>query len=439
MKRDIYKDLTLWRDSQYRKPLVLRGARQTGKTYILQEFGKREYRQCHYFNFEEDSRLASFFNGNLDTNRIINDLSLYRKTDIHKRDDIIIFDEVQECNDALNSLKYFNEHNNGYHIAAAGSLLGVHMSKPKSFPVGKVDFVDLFPMTFYEFLDAVGENRYRAYLENIDKSMPIPEAFHNELTRLLQRYYLVGGMPEAVSRHAADPHLANYRTVQKTILDSYSLDFAKHAPASDIPKLSLVWESLPMQLARENKKFLFSVVKAGARAREYENALTWLSNAGLIYRCPLVEIPKVPIAAYRNLSSFKIYVSDVGLLGALAKLPADTMPTDQAIFTEFHGAFVENYVAQHIVATMGMDLHYWKNAGQAAEVDFILQHDSMILPIEVKSGMNIRSKSLSFYRSKYNPCLAIRTSLRNLKFDGKVLNVPLYAIQSLPNILNTCT
>ncbi len=436
MKRDIYKDLKLWRDSEYRKPLVLQGARQTGKTYILQEFGRREYRQCHYFNFEEDSRLASFFDGNLDTDRIIKDLSLYKKTNIHKKDDIIIFDEVQECNDALNSLKYFNEHNNGYHIATAGSLLGVHMSKPKSFPVGKVDFLNLYPMTFYEFLDAIGETRYRAYLEDIDKIIPIPEAFHNELIKLLHCYYLVGGMPEVVSRYVAEPQIENYRIVQKSILDSYSLDFAKHAPTSDIPKLSLVWESLPLQLARENNKFLFSVVKDGARAREYENALTWLSNAGLIYRCPLVETPKVPLAAYKDISSFKIYVCDVGLLGALAKVPVNTISNNQTLFTEFHGSFIENYIAQHIAATMNIDLYYWKNVGRAAEIDFLMQYGSAVLPIEVKSGINIRSKSLAFYTSKYKPNLSIRTSLRNLKFDGNVLNVPLYAIQSLPNILN---
>ena len=435
MKRDVYGYLQAWRDSEYRKPLVLRGARQTGKTYILQELGEREYRKCHYFNFEEDSRLGSLFTGNLDTGRIIRDLSLYRQTDIRRGEDLVIFDEVQEDNAALNSLKYFNEHDNDYHIAAAGSLLGVRMSKPKSFPVGKVDFLDLYPLSFYEFLDAVGQHRYRAYLESIDEIAPIPEALHSELTSLLQRYYLVGGMPEAVSRHAADPGGGDYRVVQKAILDSYTLDFAKHAPSSDIPKLSLVWESLPSQLARENHKFLFSVIKKGARAREYENALTWLAHAGLIHRSTLVTSPKVPLKAYRDVSNFKIYACDVGLLGALADVPAQAVQSDLSILTEYHGAFVENYVAQHLSAMMGIDLHYWKNVGRAAEIDFLVSHGSVILPIEAKSGVNIRSKSLAFYSSKYQPSLAIRTSLRNLKIDRRVLNVPLYAFQSLSRIL----
>ena len=436
MHRDIYKTLQDWRVSSHRKPLVLRGARQTGKTYILQEFGKREYRRCHYFNFEEDAGLASLFARNLDTKRIIEDLSLYRNADIHRENDLIIFDEIQASNDALNSLKYFNEHDNDYHIASAGSLLGVRMSKPKSFPVGKVDFLDLYPMTFYEFLDAVGHSRYRMYLDRLDRIEPIPDAFHNELIGLLKRYYLVGGMPEAVSRHAEDPFRGEVRAVQKAILNSYTLDFAKHAPASDIPKLSLVWESLPSQLARENKKFLFSLVKEGARAREYENAVTWLDNAGLIHRSTLVSSPKVPLKAYQDVSGFKIYACDVGLLGALANVPVEVVQNDHSILTEYQGAFVENYVAQHLISTMNAGLFYWKNIGRASEVDFLLQHGAQVLPLEAKSGLNVRSRSLAFYASKYTPSLALRTSLRNLRIDKHVLNVPLYAIESLPRILN---
>ena len=435
MKRDIYKKLQSWKASEFRKPLILRGARQTGKTYILQEFGKSEYRHCHYFNFEENSYLASLFTRDLNSERIINDLSLYQKKEINKGDDLIIFDEIQACNDALNSFKYFNEHNNDYHIASAGSLLGVRMSKPKSFPVGKVDFLDLYPMTFYEFLDAIGHGRYREYLENIDTITPIPDIFHLELIDLLKQYYLVGGMPEAVSRYTANPNHADYRTVQKTILDSYALDFAKHAPSPDIPKLSLVWKSLPSQLAKENKKFLFSVIKEGARAREYENALTWLENAGLIHRSTLITSPKIPLIAYQDLTSFKIFACDVGLLGALSNAPTDTVQNDLSILTEYHGAFVENYVAQHLATMVDIDIHYWKNAGRAAELDFIIQNGSAILPIEVKSGINVKSKSLTFYMTKYEPPLGLRTSLRNFKLDNLILNIPLYAIQSLPQIL----
>lgn len=291
-------------------------------------------------------------------------------------------------------------------------------------------------MTFYEFLDAVGEHRYRTYLESIDKIAPIPDTFHSELIGLLQRYYLVGGIPEVVGRHAVDPGRENSRVIQKAIMDSYTLDFAKHALSLDIPKLSLVWESLPSQLARENKKFLFSVIKQDARAREFENALTWLANAGLIHCSSLVMSPKVPLKAYRDLSSFKIYACDVGLLGTLANVPTDAVRSNLSILTEYHGAFVENYVAQHLTAMLDVDLYYWKNVGRGAEVDFLLQHGSLILPLEAKLGVNVRSKSLSFYASKYQPSLVVRTSLSNLKIDKRVLNVPLYSLQSLPRILH---
>ncbi len=435
MRRDIYKDLLKWKQSVYRKPLILRGARQTGKTYILREFGRREYQRCHYFNFEQDPRLGSLFGVDLAPERIIRDLELYGGKTIHRSEDLIIFDEIQVCNDALNALKYFQEQANGYHIASAGSLLGVRMSQPKSFPVGKVDFLDLHPMTFYEFLDAVEQAAYRTYLEGIERIEPLPEALHHELTDLLRRYFYVGGMPEAVLRHSADPTSGDCRIVQRTILDSYSLDFAQHAPATDIRKLSLVWESLPSQLARENKKFLFALAKEGARAREYENALTWLDNAGLIHRCSLVVTPKIPLKAHADESSFKVYACDVGLLGALAQVPPDAVQGDLSILTEYQGAFVENHVAQHLAVMMDAPLHYWKNVGRDAEVDFLLQDGARVIPIEAKSGRNVRAKSLAFYRSKYEPSLAIRTSLRNLKIDDRVLNIPLYALQSLPRLV----
>jgi len=425
-----------WRSSEHRKPLVLRGARQTGKTYILQEFGRQEYRHCHYFNFEEDAGLASLFARDMNPVRIVKDLSLYQKVDIRSGEDLIIFDEIQACNAALNSLKYFNEQNNEFHIASAGSLLGVRMSGPKSFPVGKVDFLDLYPMSFYEFLDAVGHDRYRVYLDNIESIEPIPDVFHQELTDLLQRYYLVGGMPEVVSRYVDGAQGSDIRAAQRMILDSYTLDFAKHAPTTDIPKLSLVWESLPSQLARENKKFIFSLVREGARAREYENALTWLESSGLIYRSTLVSTPKVPLKAYQDTSSFKIYACDVGLLGTLSGVPPEAIQSDQSVLTEYQGAFVENYVAQHLASLMDTDLHYWKNMGRASEVDFLLQSGSDILPLEAKAGVNVRSKSLSFYVSRYDPPVALRTSLRNLCIDHRRLNIPLYALPSLPRILD---
>jgi hypothetical protein len=436
VQRDIYRELLGWRNSAHRKPLILRGARQTGKTYILREFGTREYRRCHYFNFEQDSRLGSLFAGDLAPERIIRDLSLYGRSEIRPTDDLILLDEIQASNEALSSLKYFQEQANHYHLAAAGSLLGVWMSRPKSFPVGKVDFMDLHPMTFYEFLDAVGETAYRTHLEGLDRIEPLPDALHQELTDLLRRYCLVGGMPEAVLRHSAEhAGSGDSRGIQRAILDSYTLDFAKHAPPTDIPKLSLLWESLPAQLARENKKFLFAVARQGARAREYENALTWLTNAGLIQRCLHAATPKPPLKAHADGSSFKVYACDVGLLGALAGIPAAGVRSDLSVLTEYHGAFVENLVAQQLTAMTGGALYSWRNVGREAEVDFLLEREGRVLPLEAKAGVNVRSKSLAFYASKYAPPLAIRTSLRNLRLDGRVLNVPLYALQSLPALL----
>jgi predicted AAA+ superfamily ATPase len=435
VQRDIYRELLGWRSSPHRKPLILRGARQTGKTYILREFGGREYRRCHYFNFEQDSRLGSLFAGDLAPERIIRDLALYGRSEIRPTDDLIVLDEIQASNDALNSLKYFQEQANHYHLAAAGSLLGVWMSRPKSFPVGKVDFMDLHPMTFYEFLDAAGEAGFRTYLEGLERIEPVPDALHHQLTDLLRRYCLVGGMPEAVLRHTTDTGGGDSRAVQRAILDSYTLDFAKHAPPTDIPKLSLLWESLPAQLARENKKFLFAVARQGARAREYENALTWLTNAGLVHRCPLVPAPKPPLKAHADGSSFKVYACDVGLLGALAGIPADGARSDLSVLTDYHGAFVENLVAQQLTAMTGGALYYWRNVGREAEVDFLLERQGRVLPLEAKAGVNVRSKSLAFYATKYAPPLAIRTSLRNLRLDGRVLNVPLYALPSLPSLL----
>lgn len=435
MKRDIYRRLLAWKASAHRKPLVLRGARQTGKTYVLQQFGRAEYRNCHYFNFERDTRLASFFNGNLEPERILRDLAIYSGAEIRPKTDLLIFDEIQESGEALNALKYFQEQAGDYHIASAGSLLGVRMSRPKSFPVGKVDFMDLYPLTFYEFLSAVGEDRYRDYLENLKAIEPIPEAFHTALIALLRRYYYVGGMPEAVRAHAEDPKQSDCRTIQRAILDAYTLDFAKHAPTTDIPKLSLLWESLPAQLTRENRKFMFSVVKTGARAREYENALTWLANARLIHRCTLASRPTIPLAAQAEASSFKIYACDIGLLGALADLPNDAPSDDYSILTDYHGAFVENYTAQQLTAMASSPLFYWRNVGRDAEVDFLLQKPTGMVPLEVKAGTNVRSKSLAFYVEKYAPDFAVRMSLLNLKRDARTLNVPLYALPSLHRII----
>lgn len=435
MKRDIYKALIDWKRSVRRKPLLLKGARQTGKTYILKEFGKREYRKIHYFNFEEDSQLTHFFERDIRPLRIISDLSVYCNCDIHPHEDLIVFDEIQVSNSALNSLKYFQEECNEFHVAAAGSLLGVKMSSPGSFPVGKVNFLTIYPLNFFEFLDALGQANYRQRLEEVIGFTSLPIPIHENLINSLQKYYFVGGMPEAVNHYAQTGELPQVREIQKEIINSYVLDFAKHAPSSDIPKLTLIWNSLVLYLARENKKFMFSALKKGARAREYENALTWLENAGLIYSASAVECSKLPLEHYADRGCFKVYCLDVGLLGALAKTPVNIQNFGKRIFTEYAGAFVENYVAQQLKCITLQNLYYWRSKSGMAELDFLCEADNYIYPLEVKSGVNPKSKSFNSYDQQFNPSYLVRTTLLNLRKDDKICNIPLYAVMLLFSLM----
>ena len=435
MKRDVYQKLIEWKASKRRKPLLLKGARQTGKTYILKEFGYNEYQNVHYFNFEEDSRLKYFFKDNLNPTRIIADLSVYCKQEIKPKQDLIVFDEIQSANSALNSLKYFQEQANDFHIAAAGSLLGVKLSFPGSFPVGKVNFIDIHPLTFLEFLEALGESGYRRILESINAFNPLAVPLHEELIKFLRKYYFVGGMPEAVKHYVDTNNALEVREIHKEIINSYALDFAKHTPASDIPKLSLIWDSIPSYLAKENKKFIFSALKRGARAREYENAIIWLKDAGLIHRACAVETSGVPLRAYADQSCFKVYYLDVGLLGAMAKIEVDTIAYGSHLFRAYGGAFVENYVAQQLVSVMDCDLYYWRSKGEKAELDFLCEFKGNVFPLEVKAGINPRSKSLNSYDNQFAPQYLIRTTLLNLKKDGKICNIPLYLVAGLGKFL----
>jgi len=435
MKRDIYAHLLKWKSSDRRKPLLLSGARQTGKTYILKAFGANEYEETHYFNFEEDPHLGSLFERNLDPARIISDLSIYCKREIRPKLDLIIFDEIQVSNKALNSLKYFQESANDFHVAAAGSLLGVKLSAPGSFPVGKVNFLNLHPLTFLEFLDAVGESKYRQLLEGIKNIEPLPEAFHEDLIDLLRKYYFIGGMPEAIKHYIDTQHLEQIREIQLEIINSYILDFAKHAPISDVPKLSLIWDSIPTHLAKENKKFIFSAIKKGARSREYENALIWLEDAGLIYRTTVVETGKYPLKQFENRNCFKVYTLDIGLLGAMVRLSPDILVQGKRLFDGFKGAFVENYVAQQLVSVMNQRIYYWSRKDAKAEVDFICEINGSIYPIEVKSGINPKSKSLKSYDYQFSPIFLIRTTLLNFKQDGKTINIPLYAVNLIEKLI----
>ena len=367
--------------------------------------------------------------------RILNELAIYTNSDIRPGSDLVVFDEVQVSNGALNSLKYFAEQLREVHIAAAGSLLGVKLSSPGSFPVGKVNFLYLYPMNFLEFLDAMDESRYRKLIENIDRPVPITEAFHSHLIDLLGCYYFVGGMPETVRHFSETGKGHEIREIQVEIINSYVLDFAKHAPSADIPKLSQLWDSIPKHLARENKKFVFSAVRKGARARGYENALTWLEDAGLIHKANSVGSSKHPLKHYADTSCFKIYALDVGLLGAMAGSPVEILAQGGRLFNEYEGAFVENYVAQQIVSHFQQDLYYWRSKGGKAELDFLCEFSGRISPLEVKAGTNPKSKSLRSYDLQFHPDRLMRSSLLNFKMDGKICNLPLYAVSQLPRFV----
>ena len=433
MERTLYADLVAWKASPRRKPLLLRGARQTGKTFLLRELGRREFDRVAYCNFEQDPGLEGFFERDLDPRRIMAELSIYTGIDLRPGQDLVIFDEIQASNLALNSLKYFQEQASALHVAAAGSLLGLMLSRPGSFPVGKVNFFELHPLSFQEFLEAMGKPRYARLLEETEVE-PLPAAIHAELIDLLRKYYFVGGMPEAVRHFAETGDLEDTREIHREILDSYVLDFAKHAPSSDIPKLGLIWESIPRHLAKENKKFIFSAVKKGARAREYENALQWLDGAGLVHLSHAVSTSRRPLKHHADRSCFKVFALDVGLLGTMAGAAAELVVEDDRLFTEYRGALAECYVAQQLRAA-GQSLYYWRSDGGKAELDFLCVFDELIVPLEVKAGRGTRSKSLRSYDQQFAPAVLARANLLNLKRDGKICNVPLYAVSQLHGLV----
>jgi len=434
MKRDIYQKMLEWKASKRRKPLLLRGARQVGKTYILQEFGRNEYENIAYFNFEENPALDDFFKKKLDPKSLIANLSLYLDREIKPGSDLIIFDEIQASNYALNALKYFSEQASEYHIASAGSLIGIALSRPRSFPVGKVNFLNMYPLTFLEYLNAVGKTGLRYLVETKEDFTPFPQPFHDELIEWLKKYFFVGGLPEPVKHFAETGNLTEVRENQKEIIDSYLLDFAKHAITSDIPKLGMIWDSIPAYLSRENKKFVFSAIRKSARAREYESALQWLGNAGLIYKSCQVTTAKYPLKGYMNRSSFKVFLLDIGILGAMANVSPRVLIGNSDLFSEYKGAFVENYVAQQLRSEKQIDLYYWTSKGKKAELDFLCELGSQIYPLEAKAGINPKSKSLNSFDRQFNPTILSRTTLLNLRLDGKICNYPLYAITLFPEL-----
>jgi len=426
IRRTIQKKLSIWKKASGRKPLILQGARQVGKTWLLKHFGAAEFDQVAYFNFEEQPDLKQFFQNTKDIRSIVRNLSMVYGKAITPQTTLIIFDEIQECNDALNALKYFYEDAPEYAVAGAGSLLGVTMSRGNSFPVGKVDFLHLHPICFSEFLSVADPNLF-AFLESIDKIEPIPDIFFHPLVDRLKTFFISGGMPEAVVALLEKQDTEKTQQILQNILSAYSLDFSKHAENREIPKLNYLWASVPSQLARDNKKFLYQTVRHGARAREYEDALLWLSHAGLVHRVFRVSIPGLPLSAYDDLSAFKLYMVDVGLLRRLSFLDPIAIREGNRLFTEFKGALTENFVLQHLVSHFEVSARYW-TSGNKAEVDFLIQMKNDIIPVEVKSDENIRSKSLTIYNELYSPSIRLRYSLRNLKKDEGLLNIPLFMV-----------
>ncbi len=424
IKRTILRQLTEWKNKPGRKPLILQGARQVGKTWLLKHFGNQYFESTAYFNFDRQVELKQFFETTKDPKRILENLSLVHGKAILPQSTLVIFDEIQECNEALNALKYFCEDAPDFAIACAGSLLGVAMSRGSSFPVGKVEFIQIHPLTFSEFL-AEADQGLSNYLENINKIEEIPDIFFNPLTEKLKMYYLSGGMPEAIVALLENRDLQHMQNVLQNILNAYTLDFSKHVENKNIPKIKYIWSSLPSQLARENKKFLYQSIKSGARAREYEDALLWLINAGLANRIYCSIKPSIPLSAYDDLTAFKIYLPDVGLLRRLSQLDTVAIAKGNRLLTEFKGALTENFVLSSLLQQFEGFPRYWKS-GNKAEIDFLVQYKNEIIPVEVKSDENVRSKSLAYYRKKFNPQLSVRFSLRNLKQEEGLINIPLF-------------
>ena len=435
MKRLIVSKLELWKKSVTRKPLVLKGVRQVGKTWLLKNFGAQHYENTAYFNFDEQSELKQYFEMSKDVHRIIQQLAMVNGAPILPGKTLIIFDEIQECPAALNTLKYFCENAPEYHIACAGSLLGIRVSKPTTFPVGKVQFLTIYPMTFTEFLLAMGENKLVEFIDNISSLEPIPDIFLNQLNEKLKMYFITGGMPESVQAWAEKQDVALVQEVLRDILDAYELDFSKHAEKKDIAKLGYIWASIPSQLSRENKKFIYKAVKQGVRAREYEDALNWLYNAGLTYKIYRNSKPALPVSAYDDLTAFKLYLVDVGLLRRLAFLDPVSFQEGNRLFSEFKGALSENYILQSLVAQYEVTPRYW-SSGSTAEVDFTIQRANDIIPIEVKSDENVRGKSLTLYNQQYSPRLRLRFSLKNLKKDDNLINIPMFLADHLEKLIN---
>lgn len=426
MYRYAIEDLRNWKYKKNRKPLIIEGARQVGKTWIMKEFGWQEYQNIVYINFDSNARVAELFSADLDTQRILRGIEIYAGKKIDPENTLIIFDEVQEVPKALSSLKYFCEDTPEYHIICAGSLLGIALHDGTSFPVGKVEFLKLHPLSYKEFLMATGKELYAELIDQKDYQMIA--SFKQIYVDALKEYYYVGGMPEAVVSYSEEQDFAEVRNIQNRILAAYEQDFSKHAPANIVPKIRMVWNSIPSQLAKENRKFLYGLIREGARAKEYETAIMWLSDCGLVHKVSRITTPHLPLKAYEDLKAFKLFLVDVGLLGALAGLNQKILLDGNDLFVEFKGALTEQYVLQQLVTNPDLGVYYYTNDRGSCEIDFLIDDGEKIIPLEVKAEINLRAKSLKSYRDKYAPKISARASMADYKEHDGLVDLPLYVI-----------
>lgn len=433
MYRYKIEELKKWKKSKDRKPLIIRGARQVGKTWLMKEFGKQEYQQVAYINFDDNERMNQLFSGDFDIERIIQGLKIESGVNIEAENTLIIFDEIQETPKAVTALKYFCEKANEYNIVAAGSLLGVAMHEGTSFPVGKVDFLDLYPLNFFEFLEALGEKKLVELIKNND--IDLINVFSDKLKQYLKQYMYIGGMPEIVDSYVQNKDFGEVRRKQNELLTAYEQDFSKHAPNAVVPRIRQLWNNIPTQLAKENKKFIYGLIKQGARAREYELALSWLIDCGLVYQVNRVNDCKVPLSAYQDFSAFKLYLLDVGLLCAMANIDATTIIDGNEIFVEFKGSLTEQFVLTELKTNTDVPIFYWSADKGIAEVDYIIQLGKNNIPIEVKSNENLQAKSLKSFVQKYDTKVNVRTSMANYRKEDWLINIPLYMIGNINEII----
>ena len=432
MRRTAMQVLLSWKNKPGRKPLIIRGARQVGKTWLMKEFGKNEYAQTAYVNFESSKLLKALFVDNFDIQRIITALQIETGVQINAGNTLIIFDEIQEAEGAITSLKYFCENAPQYHIVAAGSLLGVALQKHTSFPVGKVEFLDLHPLNFPEFLMALDQQPLLGLLKSRDWT--IITSFKEKYIQLLRQYYYIGGMPETVLSFKTQNDFKEVRVIQKRILSAYEQDFSKHAPIEIVPRIRMLWNSIPAQLAKENKKFMYGAVKSGSRAKDYELALAWLIDCGLVHKVSRASKPGIPLKAYEDVAAFKLFIADVGLMGAMGDIDVRTLIEGNVIFEEFKGALTEQYVLQQLLTMPELAIYYWSAERSTAEVDFLIQSSGEVIPIEVKAEENLKAKSLKTFCQKYSPKTAIRTSMSDFRKEDWLTNLPLYAISELADL-----